>query len=148
MTGRCECNQGAVVHNGRCGFPVACKSVGETCGSNAECCSRACNIPDGVALRCNQGMLLCNVDFDCLSGPCRGFACDGDPILLYIGWPSERGGHGPPRAWDYGTRDRGGKTMAECYGSDLTGVAQAALLNDSEVLQGLVQGRCGRCWQR
>ena len=82
LTGRCECNKGAVVHNGRCGFPVACKSVGETCGSNAECCSRACNIPDGVALRCNQGMLLCNVEFDCLSVPCRGFACDGDPILL------------------------------------------------------------------
>lgn len=77
--GQCGCTGGRVRHNGVCGFVPPCKSVNLTCSSDNECCSRKCDIFDGVSFRCNKGIVDCIVDLDCVSGNCRGFEC---PELL------------------------------------------------------------------
>jgi hypothetical protein len=73
--GQCGCTGGRVRHNGVCGFVPHCKSVGLTCASNDECCSRTCDIFDGVSGRCNKGTEQCIVDLDCVSSNCRGYMC-------------------------------------------------------------------------
>ena len=73
--GTCGCTGGRVRYNGVCGFIPTCKSVGLTCTSNDECCSRRCDINDDNSFRCNKGTELCNVDLDCESGNCRGYMC-------------------------------------------------------------------------
>ncbi len=73
--GQCGCTGGRVLYKGVCGYVPNCKSVGLTCTSDDECCSRQCNIDDGNSKRCNKGTELCIVDIDCVSGDCRGFMC-------------------------------------------------------------------------
>ncbi len=74
--GRCGCAKGAVMYKGRCGFPIECKSVGLVCSSHYECCSGLCTISDGAGqMRCDKGTQLCIVDYDCVSGECRGYVC-------------------------------------------------------------------------
>ena len=73
--GQCGCTGGRVRHNGVCGFVPRCKSVSLTCTSDDECCSRKCDIFDGVSYRCNKGVEQCIVDIDCVSSNCRGYMC-------------------------------------------------------------------------
>jgi hypothetical protein len=73
--GRCGCTGGRIRSNGVCGFFPNCKSVGLICTNDDECCSRKCDIWDGVYRRCNKSTELCIVDIDCESGNCRGFMC-------------------------------------------------------------------------
>ena len=75
QNGSCQCPDGAVHHNGRCGFLTDCKSFFLTCVSDHDCCSGSCSIFDGVQFRCDKSTTLCIADTDCVSGSCRGFVC-------------------------------------------------------------------------
>lgn len=73
--GRCQCSKKFKRQNGVCGRPPQCLSVGSVCNDNFDCCSDECIQVDGPQKRCVPGTFQCITDFDCVSGPCRGFMC-------------------------------------------------------------------------
>jgi hypothetical protein len=93
--GSCQCNEGEILSNGRCGVVIQCLSTGEQVNiedpNSLDCCSLLSHVEDGDPPRrlCDAGALWCLADADCVSGPCRGFAC---PEYQY-GCPG-----GPPAA--------------------------------------------------
>ena len=76
LNGACGCNPDFIRSNGVCGKFTNCKSVGELTTDAFDCCSGESVIDaDSGQERCLPGTFLCLTDFDCVSGPCRGFMC-------------------------------------------------------------------------
>jgi hypothetical protein len=73
--GVCACSPDFIVQNGVCGAFLNCLSTAELRTSSSDCCSEQCvDVGNGQSW-CMPGTEDCITDFDCVSGPCRGFLC-------------------------------------------------------------------------
>lgn len=76
INGECQCDPGAIMHNGKCGLFIDCLGYGETCTSSVDCCGNVCTDDGSGVKRClGKSIHDCIIDNDCKSGPCIGFLC-------------------------------------------------------------------------
>lgn len=75
INGRCQCDVGGIMHNGKCGLFIDCKGYGESCSGSLDCCGNCVFDADTGESRCSKSIYSCITDADCESGPCIGFLC-------------------------------------------------------------------------